>query len=80
MLPPIINRDPGDETQVQSIEHLSTCKPEHMSEPDEEGVRDCFNCGLFEFPVSPDDASAVLSGQHEDSELDDLPNPMDLAV
>jgi hypothetical protein len=38
------------------IEHLPDCKPEHMSEPDEEGIRDCFNCGLW---IHPDDFPTV---------------------
>jgi len=30
------------------IKHLPSCKPEHMTEPDEEEIRDCLNCGLWE--------------------------------
>ena len=29
------------------IPHAEDCKPEHMSEPDDEGTRDCLNCGLW---------------------------------
>lgn len=32
------------------ILHRDDCKPEHMSAPDDEGIRDCLNCGLFEYP------------------------------
>lgn len=31
------------------IEHLPECKPEHMTAPDWEGVRDCLSCGLWEY-------------------------------
>lgn len=31
-----------------SIEHGPDCRPEDMSEPDEEGMRDCRTCGLWE--------------------------------
>jgi hypothetical protein len=36
--------------QDRPIEHLPECEPEDMSEPDEEGIRDCMRCGLWEYP------------------------------
>lgn len=35
------------------IEHAADCRPEHMTEPDEEGLRDCMNCGLWERDARP---------------------------
>jgi len=33
---------------MSAIEHGPDCRPEDMSEPDEEGIRDCRCCGLWE--------------------------------
>lgn len=33
---------------MSSIEHLPDCRPEHLTKPDEEGLSDCTNCGLWE--------------------------------
>jgi hypothetical protein len=36
---------------THEIPHADDCRPEHLSEPDEEGIRDCENCGLW---IRPD--------------------------
>jgi hypothetical protein len=33
---------------VSTIEHDPSCTPNQMTPPDEEGIRDCLGCGLWE--------------------------------
>ena len=40
-------------SEASRIEHLPDCKPEHMTEPDWEGISDCTNCGLWETTAQP---------------------------
>lgn len=42
-------RGPSVGNEESTVEHLSTCRPEHMVEAVDGEGRDCMNCGLFEF-------------------------------